>query len=114
MVVSLHWMLHYLNAGMECSESKRAEEARAFETFDTGFGRRHRAALNAMAERLALEYFTIDCGETAGGDLLLFEADTAGIVHDMDSPERFPYKRPHMEAVFSAFREMLAWRAGSR
>jgi hypothetical protein len=112
MAVSEHWMVHYLNAGMEQSEAKRAEEARAFETFETDFLRRHGPALRALSERIGLEYFSIDCGETPAGELLLFEADTAGVVHAMDSPELFPYKRPRMELIFQAFRAMLARRAG--
>ncbi len=110
--LSSHWMVHYLNAGMEESAEKRAEEARIFATFDETFARRHRVALAALTERLGLEYYVIDCGETRDGELLLFEADTAVIVHSMDSPELFPYKAPQMNRVFQAFRSMLLTFAG--
>jgi hypothetical protein len=39
--------------------------------------------------------------------LLIFEADNTAVVHNMDSPELFPYKPPQMRAIFEAFAEML-------
>ena len=64
--------------------------------------------LGPLAERVGLDYFGIDCGETPEGELLIFEADVAMIVHAMDPPDLFPYKRPQMRKVFDAFRAMLA------
>jgi glutathione synthase/RimK-type ligase-like ATP-grasp enzyme len=107
MAVSQHWMVHYLNAGMTESAAKRAEEARFMATFDSDFAVKHKAALRAVAERVGLEYFAIDCGETPDGRLLLFEADVAMIVHAMDPPDMFPYKAPQMRKVFDAFHAML-------
>ncbi len=40
-----------------------------------------------MAERIGLEYFTIDCAENKIGDLVIFEVDNTAVVHNMDSPE---------------------------
>jgi len=108
MGVSEHWMIHYLNAGMRESAPKRAEEARFMAEFDQDFAKCHARAFDALAERVGLEYFGIDCGETPEGDLLIFEADVAMIVHAMDPPDLFPYKQPQMRKVFDAFRAMLA------
>ncbi|MGH7125814.1 MAG: ATP-grasp domain-containing protein [Stellaceae bacterium] len=113
MGVSQHWMIHYLNAGMRESAEKRAEEARFMAEFDQDFAARHARAFAALAERVGLEYFGVDCGETPEGELLIFEADVAMIVHAMDPPDLFPYKRPQMETVFDAFQAMLA-RAATR
>ncbi len=107
MAVAEHWMLHYLNAGMDGDLDKRNEEARHFATFDTDFAVRHAAALDGLCARADLEYFAIDCAETRDGKLLIFEADTAMIVHDMDPPALYPYKGPQMQRVFRAFRAML-------
>ena len=63
------------------------------------------------AERIGLDYFGIDCAQTAEGKLLLFEADVAMIVHLMDSPSVFPYKVPQMRKVFAEFGAMLKDRA---
>ncbi len=78
---------------------------------DIGFARRHQTALAAMAERIGLDYFTIDCAENKQGDLLIFEADNTAVVHNMDSPEVFPYKPPQMRRIFEAFASMLHNRA---
>lgn len=104
---SQHWMVHYLNAGMVESEAKRAMEASAFAEFDAGFAQRHRAALAAIDGWIGLDYHQIDCAETPEGRLLLFEADTAAIVHMMDPPDLFPYKPPQMRRVVDAFGAML-------
>ncbi len=114
MAVAEHWMLHYLNAGMDKDPAKREEEARHFATFDADFAVRHASALEGLCARAGLEYFAIDCAETRDGELLIFEADTAMIVHDMDPPALYPYKGPQMQRVFKAFRDMLERHAGKR
>jgi hypothetical protein len=107
MAVSKHWMIHYLNANMTGDATRRAEEARFMAEFDDDFAVRHAAAFEAIAERTGLDYLPIDCAETRDGKLLVFEVGTAMIVHSMDSPDLFSYKRPQMEKVFKAFQAML-------
>lgn len=106
--VSSHWMIHYLNAGMDESTVKREEEARIMAHFDDEFARRHAQAFAAIDARMGMPYLGIDCAETRDGELLVFEADNAMIVHAMDAEEMYPYKRPAMRKVFAAFRAMLA------
>ena len=105
--VSSHWMIHYLNAGMDESTVKREEEARIMAHFDDEFARRHAQAFAAIDARMLMPYLGIDCAETRDGELLVFEADNAMIVHAMDAEEMYPYKRPAMRKVFAAFRAML-------
>jgi len=111
MAVSEHWMVHYLNAGMAESAAKRDEEAALMATFDVDFAARHSDALTDLAALAGLDYFAVDCAETREGKLLVFETDTAMIVHDMDPPGLYPYKHPQMTRIFKAFREMLQARA---
>jgi hypothetical protein len=111
MAIADRWDIWYLNAGMAFSESKRLEEANFMQTFDSGFAVRHRSALAAMADRVGLDYFTVDCAENKCGELLIFEADNTAVVHNMDSPDLFPYKPPQMRAIFEAFADMLYRRA---
>ena len=107
MAVSRHWMINYINADMKDSAEKRAEEAGFMANFDHDFAVRHRSALKAIADRAALEYLPFDCGETIDGKLLLFELGTNMIVHALDPQAIFPYKRPQMERVFTAFQAMI-------
>ena len=68
----------------------------------------------AMAERIGLDYFTVDCAENKEGALLIFEADNTAVVHNMDSPDLFPYKPPQMRKIFDAFAAMLDRRAAQQ
>ena len=115
MAISSNWMVHYLNAGMAEDAGKRGEEQAAMEGFDKDFGRRHAAAFAALHQRLGLDYFAIDCAETRDGGLLIFEADVAMIVHDLDPAGLYPYKKIQMSKVFDAFEGLLReLAAGSR
>jgi hypothetical protein len=112
MAVSDHWMVHYLNAGMDRDAGKRADEAAMMASFDAGFAARHAAAFAALHAAFGLDYLALDCAEDRDGRLLVFEADTAMIVHDMDPPELYPYKAPAMRKLFAAFQAMIAARVG--
>jgi glutathione synthase/RimK-type ligase-like ATP-grasp enzyme len=107
MAVSSHWMVHYLNAGMDENQAKRDEEARAMAEFERGFALRHAGALAEIDRRIGLPYLGIDCAETHDGSLLIFEVDNAMVVHAMDDPVKYPYKRPVMDKAFDAFAALL-------
>jgi hypothetical protein len=107
MAIADRWDIWYLNAGMSDNAAKRLEEETFMRTFDFGFARRHQSALAGLADRIGLDYFTIDCAETRDGSLLIFEADNTAVVHNMDPPSVFPYKAPHMRKIFDAFAAML-------
>ena len=107
MAIADRWDIWYLNAGMAFDAEKRLEEERFMRDFDDDFARRHKAALTVLARRVGLDYFTVDCAEDKNDKLLIFEADNTAVVHNMDSPEIFPYKRPQMRKIFEAFAAML-------
>ncbi|MGX9981507.1 ATP-grasp domain-containing protein [Methylobacterium fujisawaense] len=109
-----HWMIHYLNAGMLEDAEKRMAEAAAMATFDAAFAQRHRAAFAEIHRRIGLDYLILDCAESSDGRLLIFEADTGMVVHDMDPVDLFPYKLPQMRRVFSAFQQAVRGRAETR
>jgi len=112
MAVSEHWMVHYLNAGMDESADKRADEARFMANFDSDFAPRHRAAFERLCQKVGLDYFAIDCAELPDGRLLLFEADVAMIVHALDAEAVYPYKKPAMARLFAGFQAALEAAAG--
>ena len=107
MAIADRWDIWYLNAGMAFDAEKRLEEERFMRDFDDDFAHRHKAALTVLARRVGLDYFTVDCAEDKNDKLLIFEADNTAVVHNMDSPEIFPYKRPQMRKIFEAFAAML-------
>lgn len=111
MAIADRWDIWYLNAGMAFSAGKRLEEADFMRTFDHAFAVRHARVLAALADRVGLDYFTVDCAENSRGELLVFEADNTAVVHNMDSPTLFPYKPPQMTRIFEAFAAMLFHRA---
>ena len=109
MAVSSNWMIHYVNAGMYDEAWKRAEEL-AFMTDFEAFKQRHQAALEGIARAIPLDYICVDCAETTGGELLVFELEHAMVIHAMDTEEQFPYKQIHMQKVKNAFRDFLLHR----
>ncbi|MBV1878613.1 MAG: hypothetical protein KUG79_13295 [Pseudomonadales bacterium] len=107
MAVSSNWMVHYLNADMTTNAAKQEEERLAMENFNTQLALRHFEAFDGIKDCIDLEYFGIDCAETQDGQLLIFEVANAMVVHDMDPEEIFPYKKPAMDKIFSAFQSLL-------
>jgi hypothetical protein len=111
MAIRDHWMIHYLNAGMSDDAAKRNAEALAMAEFDDRFVPRHRTAFAEIHRRTGLDYLILDCAEAQDGRLLIFEADTGMVIHDMDPVDLYPYKRPQMHKVFAAFQNAVRTRA---
>ena len=107
MAISDQWSIWYLNADMQENPAKRHEEQAFMDDFASSFAKRHATAFSALVSKINLDYFGIDCAEDCDGRLVVFEADNAMIVHDMDPPDVFPYKQRHMQAIFDAFEQML-------
>ncbi len=80
--------------------------------FDTVFAIRHQRAFAGLCDLIGLDSFSIDCGEAPDGTLIMFEADVAAIIHSMDDPAAYPYKRPAMQRCYDGFAAMLRSRAG--
>ena len=66
-----------------------------------------KATFAAIGERLGLDWVVMDCAEARDGKLLFFEADVAAIVHAMDPPELYPYKRAAIARIIDSFRALL-------
>ncbi|MDB5671939.1 MAG: hypothetical protein JWO25_2898 [Alphaproteobacteria bacterium] len=108
LAISESWIVHYMSAGMAGNGLRRIEEAEFMHAFDRGFAARHARAFRTLCDRIGLDYFGIDCGETRDGRLLLFEVDVAMIVHSMEDGPQFAYKKPHMDKLFDAFADLLS------
>jgi glutathione synthase/RimK-type ligase-like ATP-grasp enzyme len=112
MGISKHWMVHYPYEEMMAQASRRAEEATLMRTFDHDFAQRHAVALEAIQQRIGLDYWGLDCAEMPDGRLLIFEVTNAMLIHRMDPVDVFPYKTSHMTNVFAAFYRLLERAAG--
>ncbi|MBS0654465.1 MAG: hypothetical protein JSR46_01700 [Verrucomicrobia bacterium] len=108
MAINEKWALWYYSSGMLESEEKIAEEVNFLLNFDTsGLGKKYGAAIEQLAKKIGSEYFVLDCAETKTGELLIFEGGHDMVVHDMESPTRFPVKNEKMQELFRAFQTML-------
>ena len=101
------WRIWYYNAKMEADPRKRAEEARFVEDISSAFPAEAMAALHAIAERVGLDYFGLDCGLMPDGRLVVFEVETGMIVHDWDAPELFPYRAACVRRIREATERMI-------
>ena len=61
---------------------------------------------------LNLDYRGIDFGLSEQGEILLFEANVAMVVQQPDEGEQWDYRRPAVELIHNAVRQMLLTRAG--
>ena len=101
------WAIWYYNARMDLDPWKRDEEARFVADIRQVFPERAMRALRAVAERVGLDYFGMDCGLMPDGRLVVFEIETGMIVHDWDSAEIYPYKHACTQAIRQATERMI-------
>jgi len=102
LAISPRWMIHYYNAPMSEHAWMRAEEEDFLDDLGSVFNNERAEALEEIAMRLPFEYFAIDCSIDREGRIVLFEADTAMLVHQADSIEAFPYKHRAMPRIVEA------------
>ena len=101
------WAVWYYNARMDCFPARRDEEAAFLDAPDKMLPPRARRALDAIAERIGLDYFGLDCGLLGDGRLLVFEIETGMIVHDRDPVDLFPAKAPAARRVAAALEHLI-------
>ncbi len=107
LAISREWMVHYYNAGMYENAWMRDEERRFLADIRAAFGADQMRALAEIAARIGLDYFGIDCAIMPDGQVLVFEADPAMIVHVMDPIEVFPYKHQYVPRIFQAVMRLI-------
>ncbi len=107
LAISDHWLVHYFSAAMMSAPWKREEEQRFLEDPLSALGRTAMAAIQALGERLDLDFAAADFAILPDGQLLLFEANATMLVHLRDSPIDFPYKHAHIPPIFTAVEALL-------
>jgi tetratricopeptide (TPR) repeat protein len=104
------WKVHHVSTDMAHQPWMQEEEAAFLANPGAVFDASHYQALRTVRERIGLDYFGIDCGLDADGNLIVFEVNASMLVHD-DNAE-YPYKDPFVRAIKQAFDAMLRARAG--
>jgi len=107
LAISSRWKVHYFTSDMSESAAHRAEEAAFLEDMPRVVGSRGMEALAAIQEILALDYGGIDFGINQEGEVLFFEANATMVVNPVEPDERWAYRRPAVERIFTAVRAML-------
>ena len=107
LAISLHWLVHYFSADMETHQWKRAEELRFLEDAPAELGQRAFAAIEAIGQRMDLDYCGIDFSVLPDGRVLLFEANATMLVHPEDETSVLAAKNPYIDRIFTAFDELV-------
>ena len=105
LAISNDWKVHHVNTDMANQRWMQQEEEAFLNNPETVFGPANYAALQAIQQRIGLEYFGIDCGLDGSGNIVVFEVNASMLVHAKN--EDFPYKTPAVQRIKVAFDAML-------
>ncbi|QUD87855.1 tetratricopeptide repeat protein [Phenylobacterium montanum] len=111
LALSGDWKVHYFTADMAENAAHREAEAAFLADMPGVVGAKAMAALEAVAERLGLDYGGIDFGLGAEGQVLLFEANATMVVNPPDPDPRWDYRRAPVDRILTATRGLLLQRA---
>jgi tetratricopeptide (TPR) repeat protein len=103
------WKVHHDATDMPDHPWMQEEEAAFLADPGAVFDAQHYQALRVIRERIGLDFFGIDCGLDAAGNLVVFEVNASMLVHEDNA--KLPYKDPFVRAIKAAFDAMLQRRA---
>jgi hypothetical protein len=108
MIVSDQWNVHAKDRSRFMAEHPEtvAEERELLES-DNPFPPKIQEVLQAVRERMALDFFGMDFGITPGGEAVLFEANATMSFFPFSSDPQFEYLRRCFAPAQAAFRELL-------
>lgn len=107
LAISSHWLVHYDTADMLNPGWKVREEAWFLNDPRGAVGAPAWAALEAIAERMDLDYAGVDFSILPDGKLLIFEANATMLVHLETYHEALKFKNWHVLNIFDAVEQML-------
>jgi len=111
LAISRNWKVHYFSADMTDRQDHRDEEAAFLADMRGVLGEQTMAALERIARELGLDYGGIDFGLDAAHNVLVYEANATMAVFPAPPDERFAYRRPAVDRVLAAARELVRTRA---
>ncbi|CAN7417685.1 hypothetical protein LJR029_006983 [Caballeronia sp. LjRoot29] len=110
LVISPHWIAHYFSADMESHAWKLDEERRFLQDPRATLGERAMNAIEAIGQRLDLDYGGIDFTLLPDGQVFVFEANATMLAHYERDSGVLAHKNPHVQHIIDAFERMLAHR----
>jgi tetratricopeptide (TPR) repeat protein len=99
------WKLHHINTDMAHQPWMQQEEEAFLNDPSAFFGVAQVQALHEIRQRVGLDYFGIDCGLDAAGNVVVFEVNASMLVHMRN--EGFAYKDPAVHRIKLAYDAML-------
>jgi tetratricopeptide (TPR) repeat protein len=108
LAIGRHWMVHHQNTDMAGDAARLAEELGFLSEPAAAIGARAMAAVEAIGRRLDLDYAGLDFAVTAGGQVLVFEANATMLTHLEPEPGPFAAKNPFVQPIIDAFQARLA------
>jgi tetratricopeptide (TPR) repeat protein len=107
LAIATDWKVHYFSAQMAASAVYRDREAQFLADPQRALGERAWAALQRVAQSLFLKYAGIDFAIDANGRVVVFETNATMAVRYPPQEPMWDYRRPAVDAVLGAVREML-------
>jgi hypothetical protein len=111
LAISRQWKVHYFSAAMADDAGYREEERAFLDDMPAVLGPVAMDALARVAAMLALDYGGIDFALDAAGRVVVFEANATMVITGVDDDPRWAYRKPAMDRVAGAVRDMLIERA---
>lgn len=110
MAIDDKWKIHHVTTDMANQPWQQAEEKAFLENPQRFFTPQHEAMLDAIRQKIGLDYFGIDCGIDSMGRIVVFEVNACMLVHHHNAD--YPYKNPAVQRIKAAFYKMLKKKAG--
>ncbi len=108
LAISPRWLVHHGSAGMAGDLTRIAEEFAFLVDPQGAIGERAMAAVQAIGERLDLDYAGLDFSVLPDGRVLVFEANATMLVHPEPADGPFAHKNTFVRAILGAFQAMVA------
>ena len=108
MLISEHWMVHASAMKvMEKHDDWLEEETAALEGFDAELRPQVLPALEAIDEKLGLDYWGVDCSFVGDGKVLVFEANCNMNVTRNSSRNHKELMQPYVDKIVLGFKKMV-------
>lgn len=107
LAISDDWLVHHGTAAMVERPERLAEELRFLEDPGVAIGAKAMAAIEAIGQRLDLDYCGVDFTVLRDGSVLVFEANATMLVHPEKADGPLASKNPYVQRILNAFEAMI-------